>query len=220
MSKRIKIILVDDHNIVRQGVKLILEGEEGFEVIGEASDANEAVAKTSEFRPDVIVMDIHLAATDGIEASRRILAAYPATKIVVLSAETAPDTVNRALQSGVSGYVLKEAAGEELICHHHCLDPCAQFQCSDAGHAPPLRSRKGIDPSYHQWTAEQGDRRKAQAQCQVRRGKSLAPDDQDRLQQRGRTRALCRARRPSSTIERFKNGVAAAIQTRHRMLLG
>jgi DNA-binding NarL/FixJ family response regulator len=60
-------------------------------------------------------MDIHLAATDGIEASRRILAAYPAIKIVVLSAETVPDTVNRALQSGVSGYVLKEAAGEELI---------------------------------------------------------------------------------------------------------
>jgi two-component system response regulator NreC len=115
MSQRTKIILVDDHNIVRQGVKLILEAEKGFEVVAEASDANEAVAKTSEFRPDVIVMDIHLAATDGIEASRRILAAYPAIKIVVLSAETVPDTVNRALQSGVSGYVLKEAAGEELI---------------------------------------------------------------------------------------------------------
>jgi two-component system response regulator NreC len=115
MSQRTKIILVDDHNIVRQGVKLILEAEKGFEVVAEASDANEAVAKTSEFQPDVIVMDIHLAATDGIEASRRILAAYPAIKIVVLSAETVPDTVNRALQSGVSGYVLKEAAGEELI---------------------------------------------------------------------------------------------------------
>jgi len=115
MSKCTKIVLVDDHNIVRQGLKLILEGEEGFEVGGEASDANEAVAIISELRPDVVVMDIHLAATDGIEASRRILAAYPATKIVVLSAETAPETVNRALQSGVSGYVLKEAAGEELI---------------------------------------------------------------------------------------------------------
>ena len=115
MTKPTKIILVDDHNIVRQGIKLILESEEGFEVVGVASDANEAVAITSELRPDVVVMDIHLAATDGIEASRRILAAYPATKIVVLSAETAPETVNRALQSGVSGYVLKEEAGEELI---------------------------------------------------------------------------------------------------------
>ena len=115
MTKPTKIILVDDHAIVRQGIKLILESEEGFEVVGVASDANEAVAITSELRPDVVVMDIHLAATDGIEASRSILSAHPDTKIVVLSAETAPETVNRALQSGVSGYVLKEAAGEELI---------------------------------------------------------------------------------------------------------
>jgi two-component system, NarL family, response regulator NreC len=115
MSKRTKIILVDDHNIVRQGIKLILEGETGFEVVGEASDANEATTKTNELRPDVVVMDIHLAATDGVEASRRIIATHPGTKIVVLSAETAPEIVNRALQSGVSGYVLKEAAGEELI---------------------------------------------------------------------------------------------------------
>jgi two-component system response regulator NreC len=115
MTHSTKILLVDDHTIVRQGVKLILEGEDDFRVVGVADDAHEAVAKTGELRPDVVVMDIHLASTDGLDASRRILAAYPGTKIVVLSAETAPEIVNRALQSGVSGYVLKEAASEELI---------------------------------------------------------------------------------------------------------
>jgi len=115
MNKPTKILLVDDHGIVRQGVKLILEGEAGFQVVGEAADANEAVVKARELQPDVVVMDIHLAGTDGIDASSRILAAHPATKIVVLSAETTPDIVNRALQSGVSGYVIKEEAGDELI---------------------------------------------------------------------------------------------------------
>jgi len=115
MSNRTKILLVDDHRIVRQGVKMILEGEPGLVVVGEASDAAEAVAKACELNPEVVVMDIHLSVSDGLEASRRILEARPATKIVILSAEIAPETVNLALQSGVSGYVLKEAAGEELI---------------------------------------------------------------------------------------------------------
>jgi two-component system response regulator NreC len=115
MSNRTKILLVDDHRIVRQGLKLILEGDTTFEVVGEAGDAAEAVTKAAELIPDVVVMDVHLTATDGLDASRRILAAHPHTKIVILSAETAPETVNRALESGVSGYVLKEAAGEELI---------------------------------------------------------------------------------------------------------
>ncbi len=115
MNQPTKILLVDDHGIVRQGVKLILESETNLQVIGEAADANAAVAKARELQPDVVVMDIHLAGSDGIDASRRILAAHPATKIVVLSAEATPDIVNRALQSGISGYVIKEEAGDELI---------------------------------------------------------------------------------------------------------
>jgi len=115
MSIHAKILLVDDHSIVRQGVKLILESDPDLLVVGEAADANEAVAKASELQPDIVVMDIHLSASDGVDASRRILAIQPAPKIIILSAETAPETVNSALQAGVSGYVLKEEAGEELI---------------------------------------------------------------------------------------------------------
>lgn len=115
VNNRTKILLVDDHGIVRQGVKMILEAEAGFTVVGEAANANEAVAKSSELQPDVVVMDIHLADSDGIEASSRILSAQPSAKIIILSAETTPDVVNHALQSGVSGYVIKEEAGDEVI---------------------------------------------------------------------------------------------------------
>jgi DNA-binding NarL/FixJ family response regulator len=115
MSKIINILLVDDHGIVRQGVKLILENEPTFKVVGEAGDADEAIAKAASLQPDIVVMDLHLAGTDGIEASRRILSAHTATKIIVLSAETSPDIVNRALQAGVFGYVEKSSAGDELI---------------------------------------------------------------------------------------------------------
>jgi len=115
MSKITNILLVDDHSIVRQGVKLILENEPTFKVVGEAGDAEEAIAKAASVQPNIVVMDLHLAATDGLEASRRILAAHTATKIIVLSAETSPEIVNRALQAGVSGYVEKSSAGDELI---------------------------------------------------------------------------------------------------------
>ncbi|MBK9992102.1 MAG: response regulator transcription factor [Verrucomicrobia bacterium] len=115
MSKRTTILLVDDHSIVRQGVRMILEKEADLEVIGEAADAVEAVAKAGESHPDVVVMDLHLSETNGIDASRRILAANPDTKIIILSAESAPEIVNRALRAGVVGYVIKEDASEELL---------------------------------------------------------------------------------------------------------
>jgi DNA-binding NarL/FixJ family response regulator len=115
MSKTINILLVDDHSIVRQGVKLILENEPTFKVVGEAGEAEEAVAKAAALQPDVVVMDLHLATIDGVEASRRILSAHTTAKIIVLSAETAPEIVNRALQAGVCGYVEKSSAGDELI---------------------------------------------------------------------------------------------------------
>lgn len=115
MSKATTILLVDDHSIVRQGVRLILEKEPGLEVIGEAGDAVNAVAKACESHPNVVVMDLELADSSGIDASRRILEAIPDAKIIVLSAESNPEVVNRALQAGVSGYVIKEDAGEELI---------------------------------------------------------------------------------------------------------
>ena len=115
MDKLTKILLVDDHAIVRQGLRLILANEPNVEIAGEAADSDQAVALAAQTSPDVIVMDIHLANSDGIAATNRILQANPSAKIIVLSAETAPYVINKALQNGASGYVIKNDASDELI---------------------------------------------------------------------------------------------------------
>ncbi|MFT3784478.1 MAG: response regulator transcription factor [Nibricoccus sp.] len=115
MSEAATILLVDDHAIVRQGVKMILEGEADFKVVGEASEKKEAVEKAAALQPKIIVMDLDLAGTDGLAASREILAAQPGSKVIILSAEASPESVQKALQVGVAGYVVKESVGEELI---------------------------------------------------------------------------------------------------------
>lgn len=115
MTSSTKILLVDDHVLVRQGVKLILQTETGFEVVGEATDEKEALEKTPALQPDIVVMDLDLAGVSGLNVSRQILSIRPETKIVVLTAESSPEIVQQALQAGISGYVIKGSDNEELI---------------------------------------------------------------------------------------------------------
>lgn len=115
MTPPTKILLVDDHVLVRYGVKLILQAEAGFEVVGEATTENEAVEKASALQPDIVVMDLDLNGANGLKVSRQILNNLPATKIVILSAETSPETAQQALHVGASGYVIKGADNEELV---------------------------------------------------------------------------------------------------------
>jgi len=128
---RTKILLVDDHRIVRQGVRLILEQTADMTVVGEAADAAEALAKAVEFQPDIVVMDIHLPAIDGIDACRRILAAQPAARVIVLSSDSGREVAERALQSGASGYVVKEAAGDELVRAIHTVLAGRLYLCPE-----------------------------------------------------------------------------------------
>jgi DNA-binding NarL/FixJ family response regulator len=131
MTSSTKILLVDDHVLVRYGVKLILQAEPGFEVVGEAASEKDAVEKASKLRPDIILMDLDLAGESGLEVSRLILSAHPEIKIVILSAETAPETVQQALQVGVSGYVIKCADNEELIRAVHTVASGRCYLCPE-----------------------------------------------------------------------------------------
>jgi DNA-binding NarL/FixJ family response regulator len=110
-----KILLVDDHTILRQGLRRLLEAEPGVSVVGEAKDGREAVEKARELQPDVIVMDLAMPALNGLDASRRILKAQPSAKILVLSMYLDDDYVNQALDAGVCGYVMKDAPATDLI---------------------------------------------------------------------------------------------------------
>jgi len=112
---KIKILIADDHKILRQGIRSLLASEEDFEVVAESSDGQETVKETLKHKPDVVLMDIAMPNLNGFEATRQIRKKFPEVKVLVLSMYRDDEYVLQALQAGVSGYVLKDVAVEELI---------------------------------------------------------------------------------------------------------
>ena len=110
----VKILLADDHRIMREGLRFLIEEQNGMEVVAEAENGRAAVKLTRRLRPDVVVMDINMPDLNGIDASRQIVAEIPGTKIIVFSMHTERQFVVGALKAGVSGYLQKDSAFEEL----------------------------------------------------------------------------------------------------------
>jgi two-component system, NarL family, response regulator NreC len=110
-----RILIVDDHAVVRTGLRLLLDGEDGLETVAEAGTARDAVFEARKHKPDVILMDVVLPDKTGIEATPDVLAEAPDAKVLVLSMEDDPTYVREAFAAGASGYVLKEAADTELV---------------------------------------------------------------------------------------------------------
>jgi len=111
----IRIVIADDHQIVRQGLRTLLEREADMQVVAEAEDGRRAVSLARELIPHVIVMDVEMPDLNGIEATRQILTEYPQIKIIALSMYSDRRFVTNMLKSGVSGYLLKDCAFEELV---------------------------------------------------------------------------------------------------------
>ncbi|CAG6394036.1 response regulator transcription factor [Streptomyces cocklensis] len=107
-DKVIRVLLVDDHQVVRRGLRTFLEVQGDIEVVGEAADGDEGVARAEELRPDVILMDVKMPGTDGIEALRRLHAAQNAARVLVVTSFTEQRTVVPALRAGAAGYVYKD----------------------------------------------------------------------------------------------------------------
>jgi DNA-binding NarL/FixJ family response regulator len=117
MSSRerpITVVLVDDHPVVRGGLRALIESFGGFEVVGEAADGEAAVREVQLCRPDAVVMDVMMPRVDGVEATRRIMRASPSTAVLVLSMAEDDEIVFSAMQAGARGYLLKGAAQEEI----------------------------------------------------------------------------------------------------------
>ena len=114
MAKQ-RIILVDDHEVVRLGLKSLLERHPQFEVVGEASSARDALEQVAALEPDVVVMDIRLPGTSGIEACEQIVDQHPNTKVIMLTSYAEDEMLFSAIRAGASGYVLKQIASEELV---------------------------------------------------------------------------------------------------------
>jgi two-component system response regulator DevR len=129
---RKKILLVDDHEVVRIGLKALIDRQPAMEVVGEAANAPEAVAQAQSLRPDVVLMDIRLGTTSGIDACQQITAQLPETKVIMLTSYAEDEMLFAAVRTGAAGYVLKQAGGQEVIRAIHSalegatmLDPTA-----------------------------------------------------------------------------------------------
>lgn len=114
-DRTIKIILADDHTIVRQGLKLILSSQPDLEVIGEAANGREAIDLAARTKPDIVLMDVAMPELNGIEATRRMVEANSRIKVLVLSMHKEPVYVREILRAGARGYILKDAIDTELI---------------------------------------------------------------------------------------------------------
>lgn len=114
MTKQ-RILLVDDHEVVRLGLKALLEHHPQFEVVAEAGTAKEAIEQVERYQPDVVLMDIRLPGASGIEACEEIMRGYPQTRVIMLTSYAEDEMLFSAIRAGASGYVLKQIGGDDLI---------------------------------------------------------------------------------------------------------
>jgi NarL family two-component system response regulator LiaR len=115
----IRVVVVDDHWVVRQGLRLFLDQQDGISVVGEAADGEDALAVVDALRPDVVLMDLLMPRLDGVEATRRIRERFPRVEVVVLTTVVDGEAVVGAIGAGATGYLLKDARGDALVTAVH-----------------------------------------------------------------------------------------------------
>ena len=115
MNGRVKVLVVDDHEIVREGIRMVLAADPELEVVGVASSGKEAIEKVRELEPNVVLMDIGMPGLSGFEATRRIRESHPETQVVALTVHDSEGYVFQMLQAGATGYVVKRAPSEDVI---------------------------------------------------------------------------------------------------------
>lgn len=130
-KKPIRVVVTDDHTIIRDGIKSLLERDQGLVVVGEASNGNELLELLAHTPADVVLMDINMPHMDGIAATRQVLKLYPDTKVIALSMLNNMPVVEKMIQSGASGYLLKTSSKEELSSAIQLVASGTTYICSD-----------------------------------------------------------------------------------------
>ncbi|GAA3143982.1 response regulator transcription factor [Streptomyces rameus] len=134
-KKPARVVVADDQTVVREGIVMLLGLLPGVEVVGAAGDGEEAVRLVGELAPDVVLMDLRMPRCDGVEATRRIRAQYPATQVVVLTTYADDESLFPALRAGARGYLTKDAGGDEIVRAVHSV------LSGDAGLSPSIQRR-------------------------------------------------------------------------------
>ena len=155
MSKKIKIVLVDDHAVVRAGVKRLLEQEDLFEVTGEAESGEKAYQLFGELNPDVMVMDLSMPGMGGLEAIRRILMRYEKAKILVLSMHEDFSFAKQALKLGAKGYLIKNTLGDDLVKSIQAISKGEVFLSDEIAKKIAMQSIDGDQDPIHTLSARE-----------------------------------------------------------------
>ncbi len=162
----IRVLVVDDHPVVRSGLVGMLALEEDLEVVGEAGDGDEAVVRVAELTPDVVLMDLRMPRTDGADATARILAGFPMTRVLVLTTYDTDADIVRAVEAGATGYLLKDTPREQLV------DAVRAAARGETVLAPPVAAR--LVSRMRAPAVEPLTRREVQVLTEVARGLSNA----------------------------------------------
>ena len=120
-DSRVRVLIVDDDDLMRAGLRGVLASDDGIELVGEASDGREAAYRVRLLKPDVVLMDVRMPDLDGISATRELTAAFPEVKVVILTTFEQDDYIFGALSAGASGFLLKRTRPEELIAAIHTI---------------------------------------------------------------------------------------------------
>ena len=158
--KQIRILLADDHNVMRRGLRLLLESQPGFSVVSEAADGRQAVEQAMATKPDVVVLDIAMPHLNGAEAAQRITEMLPGTAIVILSMHSDEGYVLRALKAGAKGYLVKDSAESDLVDAIKAVSAGKAFFSPEVSkvlvddYVREMRSR-GVEDSYELLTARE-----------------------------------------------------------------
>ena len=167
----IRIILVDDHTMVREALRLVLEQDSSMQVVAEAGDGETAVRLVNEFAPDVVVMDVAMLGLSGIETTRRLLARHPKLKVLALSTYLDRRIVQQMLDAGANGYIIKSAAGAELKEGIRSVAEGRRYVCSEVA-SLMADSLRGQHPSSGKDHTRALSRRELQVATLLAEGRS------------------------------------------------
>lgn len=148
MSTRIRVLLVDDHAVVRESIRKLLEEHNDLEVVGEAGDGVAAVRIAESIKPDVVVMDVAMPRLNGIEATKKIRNRCPDTRILILSAYDYNQYVFALLEAGANGYLLKDVSGQDLVSAIHSVHRGESVLCPSVAGKVMERFRRGFDGEH------------------------------------------------------------------------
>ncbi len=162
MTQKKKILIIDDHTLFREGLKVIIENDPEFEVAAEAGNGREAIRIARKLRPDLVLMDISLPDSSGIQLTREIRNLLPDTRVMIVSMHSKIDYIVKAFQSGATGYVIKESASDTLLVGLRAVSKGEYFMDSSVSHKTierlmefPAREAKIADAAYETLTSRE-----------------------------------------------------------------